>query len=76
MELKLNLGTHEIIARPLGESLVFTFTWHEPVIVHNWTLGSLGRAAEQAEFDSNYCIAENRFIRVVAGAEQIKVRKD
>ena len=78
LSMKLDLGTHEITASQLeeSESLVFTFTWHEPVVVHNWSLGLLSRAAEQAEFDSNYAIAENRFIRMVAGPEAVKQRID
>lgn len=76
LSINLDLGTHEISASPVDEteSLEFHFTWHEPVVVHNWSLGSLLRAAEQAEFDGNYAVAENRFIRIVAGAEAIKPR--
>lgn len=77
MEIKAHLGTHEVVAYQVAdtESLQFVFTWHEPVVVHNWTLAKIKEAEEYADYDSHYAIAENRFIRKLVGAHEIVARR-
>ena len=72
-KITLNIGTHEVLLRPLteggtvSESLKIVSQWHHAEIVHSWTLKKLAQWANEAENDSDYLAAESRFILLATG---------
>ena len=74
MELHLQLGTHAIRLYPHGESWRVWTQWHEPVFIHNWTLGKLQDWADAAENDNNYVMAEAKFIWLATGERGVLLK--
>lgn len=66
MQIKLDIadGSHVINAYPVEgtESLEVLFSWHEPIVIHDWTCRKLLVACDHAD-SPGYVAAEALFIR-------------
>jgi len=75
VHIEVNIGTHKVELWPEGESLRCVMTWHETVVIHDWTMAKLMDWANRADNDLSYVDAEAWFCRFATG-DFPRLRKD